>query len=115
MDISIILAPIATAVIGALVGALREVRRRAKDHDARRDAEHEALCMGMCEEMRSKLYAMHERYVVHGESMPYHEKERADKVYEVTEVGIFAPKLYEKSGLPAHSVWAGKRKSASAG
>lgn len=83
MDISIILAPIASAVIGALVGALRESRRRAKDHDARRDAEHEALCMGMCEEMRSKLYAMHERYVVHGESMPYHEKERADKVYEV--------------------------------
>lgn len=83
MDISVILAPIATAVIGALVGALRESRRRAKDHDARRDAEHAALMAGMRELMRVQLYDMHKRYVVNGEPMPYDEKERADSVYAV--------------------------------
>lgn len=82
MDISIILAPVATAVIGGLVGALRESRRRSKEHDAKRESEHEALCMGMCELMRTQLYQMHTYYVVDGHSMPYGEKERAESVYK---------------------------------
>ena len=76
-------APVMAAVIGTLAGMLRESRERERRRDEVKEAEHAALCMGMCEEMRSKLYAMHERYVVNGESMPYHEKERADHVYSV--------------------------------
>lgn len=75
--------PMATALIAWLGASLRAARSRERERDARRDAEHEALCMGMREEMRSKLYAMHERYVVRGESMPYHEKERAESVFTV--------------------------------
>lgn len=75
--------PVATALIAWLGASLRAARKREREHDAKRDAEHEALCMGMREEMRAKLYAMHERYVVHGGSMPYHEKERAENIFTV--------------------------------
>lgn len=83
MDWTIVIAPIASAVIGALAGALREARRRSREHDERRDVEHAALMAGMCELMREQLYKMHERYVVRGEPMPYDEKERADSVYRI--------------------------------
>ena len=87
MDLQMIIGwvagPMATALIAWLGASLRAARKRERERDAKRDAEHEALCMGMREEMRSKLYAMHERYVVHGESMPYHEKERAESIFTV--------------------------------
>ena len=83
MDWTIVVAPIASAVIGALAGALREARRRSREHDERRDVEHAALMAGMRELMRSQLYEMHKRYVVDGQPMPYDEKERADSVYRV--------------------------------
>ena len=83
MDWSIILAPVATAAIGALAGSLREARRRGRERDERMDAEHRALMSGMRELMRDQLYKMHKRYVVDGEPMPYEEKERADSVYLV--------------------------------
>ena len=83
MDWTIVVAPIASAVIGALAGALREARRRSREHDERRDVEHAALMAGMRELMRSQLYEMHKRYVVDGLPMPYEEKERADSVYRV--------------------------------
>lgn len=75
--------PVTAALIAWLGASLRAARKRERERDRQRDAEHEALCMGMREEMRAKLYAMHERYVVHGESMPYHEKERAESVFNV--------------------------------
>lgn len=78
-----LVAPACAAVIGALSASLREARRRERERDARKDAEHTALCDGMREEMRARLYEMHRRYVVEGEPMPYDEKERADSVYAV--------------------------------
>jgi len=75
---------IATA-LGAALGAVGSLAvhlyRREKKHDEKRDAEHAALMAGMRELMRSQLYDMHTRYVVHGDPMPYDEKERAESVY----------------------------------
>lgn len=79
----LVLAPLASAVIGALFGSLRESRKRAAEADEARDAEHRALCLGMRELMRSELYGMHRRYVVDGEPMPYEEKEHEESVYSV--------------------------------
>lgn len=75
--------PVATAVIAWLGASLRAARKRERERSAKKDAEHVALCMGMREEMRARLYEMHERYVVRAEPMPYDEKERADSIYRV--------------------------------
>lgn len=72
-----------TGVIGWLGGKVKGAAKEREREDAQRDEEHRYLMVGMREQMRSNLYAMHDRYVVNGEPMPYDVKEHEEAVYEV--------------------------------
>lgn len=72
-----------TGVAGWLGGKVKGAAKEREREDAQRDAEHEALMLGMRELMRSKLYSMHERFVVNGEPMSYEVKEHEEAVYQV--------------------------------
>ena len=73
--------PITAALIGWLAASLRAARKREKERDARREEERRAYSDGMRVLLKERLYDMHERYVVHGEPMPYGAKEREESVY----------------------------------
>lgn len=72
-----------TGAIGWLGGKAKGAAKEREREDAQRDEEHRYLMVGMREQMRSNLYAMHDRYVVNGEPMPYDVKEHEEAVYEV--------------------------------
>lgn len=73
--------PITAALIGWLAASLRAASKREKERDARREEERRAYSDGMRVLLKERLYDMHERYVVHGEPMPYGAKEREESVY----------------------------------
>lgn len=73
--------PATTAVVAWLGASLRAARRRERERDERREAEHRAYSEGMRVLLKERLYDMHERYVVHGEPMPYGAKEREESIY----------------------------------
>lgn len=73
--------PMATALIAWLGASLRAARKRERERDGRREAERRAYSEGLRVLLKERLYDMHERYVVHGEPMPYGAKEREESVY----------------------------------
>lgn len=73
--------PVATAVIAWLGASLRAARRRERERGERMEAERRAYSEGLRVLLKERLYDMHERYVVHGEPMPYGAKEREESVY----------------------------------
>lgn len=72
-----------TGVAGWLGGKVKGAAKEREREDAKREEERKYIIVGMRELMRSKLYSMHERYVVNGNPMPYEEKEHEEFVYQV--------------------------------